>query len=372
MICPTCNTTNRDDAKFCKVCGRSLATATVAASSGYTPPAASAPAPEAEPASSPGEQAPVAVHEDDISQEPTLIISPEKMMAYHQRLWRESAPAPEDESDAGVEASAPETESQAAPEPTASPNGQEAHDAIPIPPPPPPESLTPVDTEVEGTESEEMQHNGYLENAGYPEMESSNTMPDSSEQPYSEQPQTPGPADQSRQADEKTTDKNAPVGTRFIASATPADSVSPATPADSASPASFPVLEAGAIVQDRYEITTLVADNGSEHVYQVIDHQGYQRCWNCKSENNTETDDFCSDCGASLRDIPYLMHEYSAEQSKEDTPVLQGSIVNTFVDQGRTYVIEQREAEHNTFPNGIHLLAASHSDAGNVRRSDRS
>src|SRR5579859_5977645 len=206
MICPTCNTANRDDAKFCKVCGRSLATAAVAASSGYTPSAVAAPAPEIAPT-------PVEVHEEDISQEPTLIISPEKMMAYHQRLWHESVPAPEDESDAGVEASAPETESQAAPEPAASPNGQEAHDAIPIPPPPPPESLTAVDTEVEGTEGEEMQHNGYLENAGYPEMESSNTMPDSSEQPYSEQPQTISPADQSQQADEGTTDQHAGAGT---------------------------------------------------------------------------------------------------------------------------------------------------------------
>ena len=366
MICPTCNTANRDDAKFCKVCGRSLATATVAASSGHTPSAVAAPVPEIAPA-------PVEVHEEDISQEPTLIISPEKMIAYHQRLWRESAPAPEDESDANVQASSPEDEPQAAPEPASSPNGQEAHDAIPIPPPPPPpppESLMADNTQVEGTGDEEMQQNGYLENAGYPEMESSNTMPDSSEHPYSEQPQTPGQADQGQQADEKTTDQDAPVGTRSIASATPADSVSSATPADSASPASFPVLGAGTLLQDRYEITALVADNGQEHVYQVTDHQGYQRCWNCKSENNTETDDFCSDCGASLRDIPYLMHEYSAEQSKEDTPVLHGSIVNTFVDQGRTYVIEQHEAEQDAFPNGVHLLAASHSDAGNVRRSD--
>ncbi|HEY6540393.1 MAG TPA: protein phosphatase 2C domain-containing protein [Ktedonobacteraceae bacterium] len=347
MICPTCNTANRDDAKFCKVCGRSLATAAVAASSGYTSPAASVPALDTEPASSPVDEAPIEVHEDDISQEPTLIISPDKMIAYHQRLWRESAPAPEDENDAAASTGAAEAEPSSVPEPASSSNGQEAHDPIPIPPPPPPESLTAGDTEMEGTEGEEIHQNGYLENAGYPEMESSNTMPDSSEQQHSEQPQTTGSAEQSQQADEGTTDQNAGEGT-----------------------ASFPVLAAGTTLQDRYEITALAADNGQEHVYQVVDHQGYQRCWNCKSENNTETDDFCSDCGASLRDIPYLMHEYSAEQSKEDTPVLQGNIANTFVDQGRTYVIEQHEAEQNAFPNGVHLLAASHSDAGNVRRSD--
>ncbi len=374
MICPTCNTANRDDAKFCKVCGRSLAPAIVAASSGHTPSAAAAPAPEIAPI-------PAEVHEDDISQEPTLIISPEKMIAYHQRLWRESAPAPEDESDAAAQTGSPETGSQPASEPASSPNGQEAHDAIPIPPPPPPESLGPGDTGAADTEGEAMQQNGYLENAGYPEMESSsNTMPDSSEHPYSEQPLTTEPVEQNQNqpASQGTMEQNAPVEARSIASASPTDPASSASPAsassasleDSASSVAFPVLEAGTILQDRYEITALVADNGQEHVYQVVDHQGYQRCWNCKSENNSESDDFCSDCGASLRDIPYLMHEYSAEQSKEDTPVLQGTIVNTFVDQGRTYVIEQHEAEQDAFPNGVHLLAASHSDAGNVRRSD--
>ena len=343
MICPTCNTANRDDAKFCKVCGRSLATANVAASSGYAPSAVPTPAPETEPA-------PVEIHEDDISQEPTLIISPEKMVAYHQRRWRESAPDPEDESDADIPASPPETESQAAPEPTPSSNGQEAHEAhdpIPLPPPPPPESLTASDAEMEGPTDEQQQHNGYLENAGYPEMESSSIMSDSSEHDYNEQPQTADQADQNQQADEGTADQN-----------------------DEEETPSFPVLATGTTLQDRYEITTLAADNGTEHVYQVIDRQGYQRCWNCKSENNSESDDFCSDCGASLRDIPYLMHEYSAEQSKEDTPVLQGNIINTFVDQGRTYVIEQHEEEQNAFPNGVRLLAASNSDAGNVRRSD--
>jgi serine/threonine protein phosphatase PrpC len=360
MICPTCNTANRDDAKFCKVCGRSLATATVAASTGHVP-AGAGPTSPIEPGSDAIQhipQTPAEAREEDISQEPTLIISPEKMIAYHQRLWQDAvepqaAPAPAQE-----EENATATEQQTASEPAASPSGQDEHSPIPIPPPPPPESLTTGETRTEATPGQEMQHNGYLENAGYPEMESSNTMPDSLEQQSSEHPQQIEPTDQSQQAHEETTDENAPVGTPLIASASPA------------APASFPVIETGTTLQDRYEITALMADNEQEHVYQVIDHQGYQRCWNCSSENNTAADDFCSDCGASLRDIPYIMHEYSAAQSKEDTPVLQGNIVNTFVDQDRTYVIEHREAEHNAFPNGVHLLAASHSDAGNVRRSD--
>jgi serine/threonine protein phosphatase PrpC len=361
MICPTCDTANRDDAKFCKVCGRSLATATVAISAQHAP-AEAAPAPVPEPEADAFQHMPPAFaeeSEEDISQDPTLIISPEKMMAYHQRIWRDgvepqaaSAPVENISVSASVPTSATATEQQATGEPAAPPSGQDELGPIPIPPPPPPESLTAGETKMEATPGEEMQHNGYLENAGYPEMERSNTMPDSFEQQHSEHPQQIDPTDQSQQANEGTTDENVQEGTPSVA------------------PASFSVIETGTTLQGRYEITTLIADNGHEHIYQVIDHQGYQRCWNCRSENNTATDDFCSDCGASLRDIPYLMHEYSAEQSKEDTPVLQGNIVNTFVDQDRTYVIEQREAEHNAFPNGVHLLAASHSDAGNVRRSD--
>ena len=361
MICPTCNTANRDDAKFCKVCGRSLATATVAASTGHAPAGAESNSPVETDADAiqPVPQTPIEASEEDISQEPTLIISPEKMMALHQRHWRDGAesqdvpaPAQENESNSSVPASATATQQQATAEPADSPSEHDELGPIPIPPPPPPESLATGETEMVATQGEDMQHNGYLENAGYPEMERSTAMPDSFEQPYSEHPQQTDQPEQSQQASEETTGEN-------TVEETPA----------AASP-SFTVIEVGTTLQDRYEITALIADNGQEHVYHVIDHQGYQRCWNCKSENNTANDDFCSDCGASLLDIPYIMHEYSAEQSKEDTPVLQGNIVNTFVDQGRTYVIEQREAEHNTFPNGIHLLAASHSDAGNVRRSD--
>ena len=364
MICPTCNTENRDDAKFCKVCGRSLATATVAASAQHAlAEAAPASAPELAADAFPHiPQTPIEEREEDISQEPTLIISPEKMMAFHQRHWLDgmeplepptaSAPAQEDESDASAPTSATASEQQAASEPAASPSGQDELGPIPIPPPPPPESLAAGETEMEAAPGKDMQHNGYIENAGYPEMERSTTMPDSFEQQYSEHPQQIDPPDQNQQAAGATTEENAQEGTPSMA------------------PPSFSVIETGTTLQDRYEITALVSDNGQEHVYQVIDHQGYQRCWNCKSENNTATDDFCSDCGASLLDIPYIMHEFSAEQSKEDTPVLQGNIINTFVEQGRTYVIEQHEAGHSTFPNGVHLLAASHSDAGNVRRSD--
>jgi serine/threonine protein phosphatase PrpC len=139
----------------------------------------------------------------------------------------------------------------------------------------------------------------------------------------------------------------------------------------------FPILSIGEQILDRYEITQILNESPQEHIYQVIDHQGYQHCWNCGSEQNAKGDEFCINCGASMLDVPYTMHEYSTEQSSnetnghiEDAHVLQGTIVNTFVEHGHTYMVEQQQVEQPPFPNGVQLLAASNSDAGDVRRSE--
>jgi serine/threonine protein phosphatase PrpC len=367
MFCPSCNTSNRDDAKFCKGCGRSMASSAGDISAiNLAPAIPDAPTEHvAEPvvddinSTSTGEtQAAIArasaLHAqqqvEDSMLESTVIMSPERMMAYHQRHWRDAmeprvALEPDGSSVSVFEApEEPDVDKPGQVEPALeSLPAQDEHDAIPIPPPPPPESLI---VEAEGAEDAQgyaMHDAGYLENAGYPEIETSETMPDSSQHESLEQAEQAQPVDGVKQAGVGTT------GTEASA---------------------FAVMVVGATLQGRYEISQVVADNVQEHVYQVIDHQGYQRCWNCNSENNTENDDFCTDCGASLRDMHYIMHEYSSEQSKEDTPVLHGNIVNTFVDQGCTYVIEQPQVEQNSFPNGVFLLAATSSDGGNVRRSD--
>jgi uncharacterized membrane protein YvbJ len=74
MICPSCDTPNRDDAKFCKKCGHSFRTE-------------AAKVPEAvqvsQNATSTPENAGIA---EDISLAPTQIISPEQMLAYHATL----------------------------------------------------------------------------------------------------------------------------------------------------------------------------------------------------------------------------------------------------------------------------------------------
>lgn len=135
--------------------------------------------------------------------------------------------------------------------------------------------------------------------------------------------------------------------------------------------ADFPVLAVGTTVHQRYEITQIVSESADQHVYSVTDRQGYQHCWNCGSEQNNEGDEFCIDCGAELHNAAYTMHEYPAAKSSDsDANAFHGTIVNTFVEQGRTYAVEQVQAAENAFPNGVHLLAACDSDAGDVRRSE--
>jgi len=145
------------------------------------------------------------------------------------------------------------------------------------------------------------------------------------------------------------------------------------TPEESnAEAGTFVLLNVGDTVLGRYEITQILNEGSDEHTYQIIDHQGSRHCWNCGSEENAEGDEFCVDCGASMLNVPYTMHEYPANAGSTitDANVFQGAIVNTFIEQNRTYAIEQPSLNQSSFPNGVQLLAASSSDAGDVRRSE--
>ncbi len=142
-----------------------------------------------------------------------------------------------------------------------------------------------------------------------------------------------------------------------------------ATPEQPQNAGEFPVLAIGATVGDRYEITQVVSEEDHEHVYEVADRKGYLHCWNCGSEENAEGDEFCNDCGAELLNAAYIMREYPASSSKpSDETVLQGTIVNTLIEQGHTYVIEQPPTLQSGSPNGVHLVASSLSDVGVTRQ----
>ncbi len=392
MFCPSCNTQNRENAKFCKVCGYSFTTdaAKAGSSPGTTGDTQSATSAQDGPgiaASNPasasevvGTQEPEAVTtspaipvrtegipEDDISLAPTQILSPQEMVAFQSRRWQHEVereqqisgedaaivvpPTPVNQADATQLASPTNTIQQEAsldvasmPTVMISPKGDVAEgEPMQIPPPPPPESLHP-DAEVPP------------------------------ESPYAQEAIAPPESVTPPTNDAETTQvaNDPPVQDTSSASTQEENSAVAQPVADASSStdnASAPAV--GSIVAGRYEVTQVLSENDQEHVYQVTDHQGYQHCWNCGSEQNAEGDEFCIDCGAELLNATYLMHVYPATESKnEDAHVLQGTIVNTFVEQGQTYVIEQQQAAQVAFPNGVHLLAASDSDAGNVRRSE--
>lgn len=356
MNCPSCNTPNRDDAKFCKGCGQR-----------FSP--ASTQVPEAVAVNQAQTPAQVnSISAEDLSQAPTLIVTPEQMVAFHARRWQQEVEREQSEGTTSADATAMDTEDMptlmstpipasatppsesASPQPDQPPEiadmptvistaenvatAPENH-AKPIPPPPPPfdPSTAPgagAVTETPGA--------AYMTNEYSPATTASTeeTAENTATAPEKEEHMTQTPPDQQH-----------------------------------ASTGNFPVLAVGSTVNGRYEVTQVVSEGTEEHIYQVIDHQAYQHCWNCGSEQNAEGDEFCIDCGAALLEVSYLMHEYSAAEPQEaEANVLHGAIANTFVEQGHTYVIEMPQVAQNAFPNGVHLLAAGDSDAGDVRRSE--
>jgi serine/threonine protein phosphatase PrpC len=394
MICPTCQAPNRDDAKFCKSCGQPLhiqpALASEVAPADNIP---DAPASIQEEVSTPPMQQmteeqkpePVQVEESEhIDQEPTLILTPEKMIAYQSRRWQQQMERNGTNSGDPLEAETSRDQFVAQQENT---GGASANPAAGIT-----EHVQATDNTVDVADMPT------VEISDMPAVDISPTAedkeipsppPQADVSPTSEQSTSPGEsavvANEEGQEQQVAQDSEAaqsiPQEEKIEATSQEEKSETMQEPSDqqesTASTNSFPILSVGDQILERYEITQVLSEDAQEHVYQVIDHQGYQHCWNCGSDQNAEGDEFCSNCGASMLDVPYTMHEYSTEQPDEeanghldDAHVLQGTIANTFVDHGHTYVIEQQQVEQNPFPNGVLLLAASNSDAGDVRRSD--
>ena len=445
MLCPLCHTENRDNAKFCKGCGRILAGEVAAqpvsaeqyANAGSTQPtqptqltqdhepyppstqAADDPVRQQDPtlsqqaatwSTAPTEPAVEARtnQSEDISAAPTQILTPQQMFTLHQRRWQEELEREQRQAASRDVSDIPTrlqrmTQSPAAgsgrdiadyptiitpPMIEMAPGTQQSqspalpsdatHDANVSLPTPAAESQPAAEVLSPGEKSPVAAEERPATAAEAPGMESS-TLPGISQSKETTSKQTheqemantatASTKNEESSVEQTTGQEMAPGHTNTPETANTVQAAGGDSSQEHAG--AFPLLAVGALVGARYEVSQVISDSADEHIYAVTDHQGYQHCWNCGSEENAEGDEFCNDCGAELLNAPYLMHEYPlVENPGGDARVLQGVIANTLVDQGHTYVIEQPQVAQMAFPNGVHLLASSDSDAGTVRRSE--
>ncbi len=393
MLCPLCQTLNRDNAKFCKGCGQLLVVETVAGGqatqSAETLQGVMTLSPQ--PSDSYGVQATGAGQQptlaaNDPSLAPTEIFTPEQMAEFQDQHQQQ---------DSEVEQMKKGPRDQ--PHPSEQANHSRAHTVSDIANAP--TVLEPVETEPSSPFSQSQQDIAEMPTIitspeSAPTIYAPTSQPVSNSTVSGEEDGTTSPtpyAEKTAQGISSAKESNSVIhhegshfdkdqiqGSEEENSGTTETPFSPReeknvhevtdTPSDQGDHI-FPVLAIGTLVGQRYEITQVVKDAQEEHVYEVVDRKGYLHCWNCGYEENAEDDEFCNDCGAELLNASYQLHEYPASHTKDaETGVLQGAIVQTFVDQGHTYVIELPQALQSSFPNGVHLLAAGDSDAGRERR----
>ncbi|HTI13116.1 MAG TPA: protein phosphatase 2C domain-containing protein [Dictyobacter sp.] len=421
MLCPLCHTQNRDNAKFCKGCGQSLVVevvasehpdavasqhaeteypsvpqfvettvpepeqnaATPSASSSGTEVSEQKEESETEQAESEAEHGSVFVASEekpDVSfvytnptsganQDPTQVLTPEQQEEYQaRRRWNEEHwQSSYGHQYAGDIAEAPTimmppfSEEKFAQETTPSMDATELSPAVDEQPTVAAWSIDDLPT-VPVVEDVAEQETVAAEDV-LAQSKTEDTMTDEQHDISEETPVYDQNMDVQPTADEQ-------VPTATTESEQQIESV-PSLEESEATSAEFPTLEPDALVAGRYRVAQVLQQAEIEHIYEVVDTQGYRHCWNCASEENAEGDEFCIDCGAALN-ATYTMHEYAANagQDGETQVSLQGGIVDTLLDNGHTYVIVHEQVEQSSFPLGVHLVASSSSDAGDLRRGD--
>ncbi|HLI89456.1 MAG TPA: protein phosphatase 2C domain-containing protein [Ktedonobacteraceae bacterium] len=384
MLCPTCHTLNRDNAKFCKGCGQSFTAETVGAPLA-SPTAQGNVQGQSQPESGRAEVQAAAPAQsgggdfDDPSLAPTQILTPQQMIEYHTRRWQRELE--QEQQRQSVDEQQRRAEIAELPTLLFTPPGSGAAQQM-SPAQQRDIAEQPTIAMTPGELSAKAPEEAPSTTTGQPAEPASPTATEDAakaEAGTASPPSTTDAADTNSQGSGEEAPASASAPEEDIMEQIPPstgdqsneEQINQPRPESQAAAEDFPVLAVGTVVAERYEVVQVIGQEEDEHVYLVTDHQGYQRCWNCGSEQNAEGDEFCIDCGAELLNASYTMHEYATTASKDsEAHVLQGNIMNTFMDQGRTYVIEQPQATQSAFPTGVHLLAASDSDAGNVRRSD--
>ena len=422
MLCPSCRTQNRENARFCKHCGQTLVVEIVVTAPSQ--PAATVPteeygqymqplpqstqqnqpakhgetqsaapkeyanssidekqrqvqgaAPTEYPQSAvderhrlaqgtaPTEHPRSATDENDLSMAPTQILTPVQRIEYLARHWQQ-------EIERGQEQVATSNESSGSTD-----SQEQSHQELADVPTlyaqrwPTSAELSPPDITDAPTiivAAEEASAQSVKEATEVPQVSSDEQRKQKDEKPSQAEKTQGEEPEQAASFEEEKTMTNNPD------SANAEDATTTAQSTDKQTDQTFPVLSVGTKINDRYEVTQLIKDEPDEHVYEVLDRKGYLHCWVCNSTENTEGADFCEYCGVQLLK-DYLMHEYPATPSgavSQEASVLRAKIVDTIMENGHTYAIEQQQTEQDAFPTGAYLLAASASDAGNLRRSD--
>lgn len=388
MHCPSCHTLNREHAKFCKGCGQALPTTTVDTPSTTREASAEAveqqvlsPAPEApetqvveepneQPATDEAQQESVEPSSEAALEEanayPTQILTPNKMKEYHVRKWeRELERERERHGEYAQEqqdiAEAPSAQTPSPKEEMQEPESAEQH----IPPQEEPQAEQP---QANATQREETQAPSVESLETYAAVPAGTATTTTTEEVIMEQVTPPSDDnqahteyEQSQPAEPEITEEN-PEGLIPPPPPPSAETTEEST--------TFPVLSIGTVLKERYEVAEVLEITQHEHVYEVLDRQSYRRCWNCGSDKNTEDDDFCMDCGAELRNASYILREFAADMPPIEDTRLNNTMLDTFVENNQTYIIEHQQDLQPAFPNGLALIAACASDAGNLRRGD--